>query len=117
MDLERAAQLLAHQPGQCHVEPQRGAVGSLAGPRHGGRLGAEDQRLRPVLGSPGKSEKEALELAETVDQERADFIKQYFDIEWHDCHRFHLMVNSGIGEDAAVEAILDAVTQHSKRAG
>jgi len=27
------------------------------------------------------------------------------------------MVNSGIGEDAAVETILDAVTQYSKLAG
>jgi cytidylate kinase len=69
------------------------------------------------LRSTGKSEKEAFELAETVDQERADFAKQYFDIEWPDRHRFHLMVNSGIGEDAAVETILDAVTQYSKHAG
>jgi cytidylate kinase len=71
------------------------------------------QRLR----STGKSEKEAFELAETVDQERADFAKQYFDIEWPDRHRFHLMVNSGIGEDSAVETILDAVTQYSKHGG
>ena len=72
-----------------------------------------EERVRR-LRSTGKSEKEAFGLAETVDQERADFIKQYFDIEWPDRHRFHLMVNSGMGEDAAVETILDAVTQYSK---
>ena len=71
-----------------------------------------EERVRR-LRSTGKSEKEAFELAQTVDQERADFVKQYFDIEWPDRHRFHLMVNSGIGEDAAVETILDAVTQCS----
>ena len=71
-----------------------------------------EERVRR-LRSTGKSEKEAFELAETVDQERADFVKQYFDIEWPDRHRFHLMVNSGMGEDAAVETILDAVTQYS----
>jgi cytidylate kinase len=74
-----------------------------------------EERIRR-LRSTGKSEKEAFELAETVDQERADFIKQYFDIEWPDRHRFHLMVNSGMGEDAAVETILDAVTEYSKQA-
>jgi cytidylate kinase len=68
------------------------------------------------LRSTGKSEKEAMELAETVDRERADFVKQYFDIEWPDRHRFHLMVNSGLGEDVAVDTILDAVALYTKRA-
>jgi cytidylate kinase len=75
-----------------------------------------EERVRR-LRSTGKSEKEAFELAQTVDQERADFARQYFDIEWPDRHRFHLMVNSGMGEDAAVETILDAVTRYSKHAG
>jgi cytidylate kinase len=56
----------------------------------------------------GKSEKEALELAETVDLDRAAFIKKFFNVEWPERHRFHLMVNSSIGEAAAVETILDA---------
>src|SRR5215469_6340442 len=72
-----------------------------------------EERVRR-LRSTGKNEKEAFELAQTVDQERADFVRQYFDIEWPDRHRFHLMVNSGIGEDAAVETILDAVSEYSK---
>jgi cytidylate kinase len=73
----------------------------------------EERVLR--LRSTGKSEKEASELAETVDRERADFVKQYFDIEWPDRHRFHLMVNSGMGEDVAIETILDAVDRCTKR--
>jgi len=67
------------------------------------------------LRSTGKSEKESIELAETVDRERADFIKQYFDIEWPDRHRFHLMVNSGMGEEVAVETILDALATYTKQ--
>ena len=63
----------------------------------------------------GKSEKEAMELAETVDRDRADFIKQYFDVEWPGRHRFHLMVNSGIGDEVAVDIILDAVARYGKR--
>jgi cytidylate kinase len=72
-----------------------------------------EERVRR-LRSTGKSEKEAIELAETVDRERADFVKQYFDIEWPDRHRFHLMVNSGMGEGTAVDTILDALAQYSK---
>src|SRR5579872_5536794 len=53
------------------------------------------RRLRLI----GKSEKEAIELAETVDRDRAEFIKKYFDIDWPGRHRFHLMVNSGMGNE------------------
>ncbi len=67
------------------------------------------------LRSTGKNETESIELAETVDRERADFIKQYFDIEWPDRHRFHLMVNSGMGEEVAVETILDGLALYTKR--
>ena len=73
-----------------------------------------EERVRR-LRSTGKTEKESIELAETVDRERADFVKQYFDIEWPDRHRFHLMVNSGIGEEAAVETILDSLALYTKQ--
>jgi cytidylate kinase len=60
-------------------------------------------RLRAM----GKSEEEATQLAETVDRDRAAFIKQYFDVEWPARHYFHLMINSTIGDDAVVQAILN----------
>ena len=63
------------------------------------------------LQSRGKSEKEAMELAETVDRDRAAFIQKYFNVGWPGRHRFHLMVNSGMGEDAAVGIIMDAVAR------
>jgi cytidylate kinase len=69
------------------------------------------------LRAAGKSEKEAAELAETVDRDRANFIEKYFKVEWPGRHRFHLMVNSGMGEDVAVEVILDTVTQCAKQRG
>jgi hypothetical protein len=72
------------------------------------------ERIRR-LQATGKSEAEASELAETVDRDRADFIQRYFDIEWPGRHRFHLMVNSGMGDDAAVGIILDAVARYGKR--
>jgi cytidylate kinase len=66
------------------------------------------------LRAEGKSEREAAQLAETVDRDRAAFIKQYFKVDWPERHRFHLMVNSGIGESATVETILDSIDLYKK---
>jgi len=71
------------------------------------------ERVRRLQAS-GKSEEEAEELAETVDRDRADFIKRYFKVDWPARHCFHLMVNSALGDDVAVEIILDAITQYTK---
>jgi len=67
-----------------------------------GPLKDKIRRLR----NAGKSAEDAAHLAETVDQERADFIRQYFNVEWPDRHKFHLMVNSTMGVNAAVDTIL-----------
>jgi cytidylate kinase len=75
-----------------------------------------DAKVRRLQAS-GKSANEALHLAETVDRDRAAFIKQYFGVEWPDRQRFHLMVNSSIGEDTTVQTILDSVTRLEKHAG
>ena len=67
------------------------------------------------LRADGKPEKEAVQLAETVDRDRAAFIEQYFSVEWPDRHRFHLMINSTIGEDAVVEMILSGIALCDKQ--
>jgi cytidylate kinase len=72
---------------------------------------AKVQRLR----GEGKTEAEAVHLAETVDQDRAAFIKQYFGVEWPDRHRFHLMINSAIGEETVIETILNGISMLDKR--
>ncbi len=66
------------------------------------------------LRARGKSEREAIELAETVDRDRAAFIKQSFGIEWPGRHRFHLMLNTGMGEEVSTEIILDALARYAK---
>ena len=62
----------------------------------------------------GKSEEEAIELACNVDRDRAEFIKQNFGIKFPERHFFHLMVNSTMGEKAAVQTVLDAVSAVQK---
>jgi cytidylate kinase len=68
-------------------------------------------RLRAM----GKTEEDAIELAETVDRDRAAFIKQYFDVDWPTRHFFHLMINSTIGDEAVVQTILNAVALFEKQ--
>jgi cytidylate kinase len=67
------------------------------------------------LQATGKSRGEAIELVETVDRDRADFINKYFNVDWPGRHRFHLMVNSGMGNEVAVEVILDTLTRYSNQ--
>jgi cytidylate kinase len=67
-----------------------------------------EHKVRRLQGE-GNSEQEAAEFAESVDRDRADFIKKYFSVEWPDRHRFHLMINSVLGEDLAVETILNVI--------
>jgi cytidylate kinase len=63
------------------------------------------KRLRAM----GKSEEEAHVLAETVDQDRAAYIKQYFKVEWPFREIYHLMINSSLSDDVVVDLILDSV--------
>jgi Cytidylate kinase-like family len=69
-----------------------------------------EERVRR-LQSIGKSEDDAIDLAETIDRDRAMFIKQYFHVEWPGRDRFHVMVNSAMGDDVAVAIILDAMAR------
>jgi cytidylate kinase len=63
----------------------------------------------------GKNHEEAVQLAETVDSDRAAFIKQYFGVEWPARHFFHLMINSTIGDEAVVQTILNGVAGFEKQ--
>jgi cytidylate kinase len=72
---------------------------------------AKVRRLR----AEGWSEKEAIELVENVDRDRAAYIKQYFDIDWPARHFFQLMINSAIGEQVVVRTILDSVARYERQ--
>jgi CMP/dCMP kinase len=54
------------------------------------------------------SDQHAEQVIDTADRERAAFIKQHFHIDWPERHVYNLMVNTAVGEDAAVDTILQA---------
>jgi len=66
------------------------------------------------LQSEGKSQADAVHLAETVDQDRTTFIKRHFGIDFPARQYFHLMINSTMGEDAVVETIVSSLDGFAK---
>ena len=63
----------------------------------------------------GKSEKEAEELVDSVDRERADFIQKYFNAEWPDRPVYHSMLNTAIGDECVANMILTLVQTYETR--
>jgi len=65
-----------------------------------------EDKVRRLL-SRGKSEREAVELVDTVDLERADFIEKYFKVEWPSRSVYHTMINTAIGDETVIQTIVD----------
>ena len=63
-------------------------------------------KIRRVI-ARGKTEREAEELVDSVDQERIDFIQRYFHVEWPTRSLYHIMLNTHIGEELVLQTILD----------
>jgi cytidylate kinase len=55
----------------------------------------------------GKTEKEARELVDTVDRERAGFIEKYFHVEWPDRPVYHVMLNTAVGDETVVQTVVN----------
>jgi cytidylate kinase len=64
----------------------------------------EDKVRRLV--SEGSKESEAEALIDTVDHERAAFIKNYFRAEWPNHAMYHAMLNTAAGDETVIKAML-----------
>ena len=73
-----------------------------------------DYKVRFVIGL-GKTEQEANELVDTIDRDRAAFVKHYFQKEWPYRPLYHLMFNTSLGEDLAISTILNVMDGLNKR--
>jgi len=67
------------------------------------------------LKSIGKSEKEALQLIEEIDRERASFIRHYFHAEWPKRAFYNLMINTKFGDEHVVETVIQQIAALEKR--
>jgi hypothetical protein len=62
-----------------------------------------------------KDEAEALRLVDTIDSERAEFIRHYYKAEWPLRCLYDVMINTSIGDDATVDTILHLIEDFNRR--
>jgi len=63
-------------------------------------------KYRRILKRVG-NEREALQLVDSMDEERRKFVKHYFGHEWPNRQLFQAMLNTGVGNDITLETILN----------
>jgi cytidylate kinase len=67
-----------------------------------------EEKIRRVL-EMGKSREEAEDLVENVDKERMAYIKYYFNADWPTRALYHLMINTVVGNENVIAAILNGM--------
>jgi len=73
-----------------------------------------DVRFHRVL-QVVKDKAKAIDLVDTVDRERREFIRHYFDAEWPGRQFYHAMLNTAVGIDATVDNILNLLGAANRR--
>lgn len=67
--------------------------------------GSREEKMRRLI-SEGQKEAHAQVLVDTVDRERAAFIRKYFHAEWPNRSLYHAMVNTDAGSETVIRAIM-----------
>ena len=67
-----------------------------------------EERLRRTM-SQGQSRSAAEHLLQSVDRERAAFVRKYYGKEWPDRHLYNMMLNTRDGDEYVVAAILGRI--------
>jgi cytidylate kinase len=71
-------------------------------------FGSKEEKIRRLIGLK-MEQKEAEEMVNTIDHERALFIRKYYNAEWPCRILYHMMLNSDTGIDFVTETILQAM--------
>ena len=69
-----------------------------------------EEKVRRLI-AEGNKQSHAEALVDTVDRERAAFIKNYFNVEWPNREVYQAMLNTSTGDNAVIEAILTFLKQ------
>jgi len=66
------------------------------------------EKIRRTI-ADGNSREEAEQRVDSVDRERAAYIKHYFNADWPTRSLYHMMINTAVGNEAVVQTILDTM--------
>jgi cytidylate kinase len=69
---------------------------------------SHEEKIRRLLGM-GKRREEAEDLVENVDKERIAYVKHYFNADWPTRSLYHLMLNTGVGDEHVIGTILSGM--------
>ena len=78
--------------------------------------GSKKQKIQRLI-SEGQEETNAQVLVDTVDSERAAFIRNYFHADWPNRSLYHAMVNTDAGSETAIHVILSFLQGFDKGLG
>jgi CMP/dCMP kinase len=67
--------------------------------------GSREEKIRRLVRLKVE-EDEAAEMVDTIDGERAAFVRRYFNAEWPSRHLYHMLLNSDPGVEYATDVIL-----------
>jgi cytidylate kinase len=67
------------------------------------------EKIRRIREDGSTEEEEAEELVDTVDRERAAYIKHYFNADWPTRSLYHVMLNTAVGNEAVIQTILNTM--------
>jgi cytidylate kinase len=71
-----------------------------------------EEKIRRLV-AQGNLQPQAEFLADSVDRERAAFIRTYFHVDWPNRHVYHAMINTAAGDESVVRAILSFMETES----
>lgn len=76
--------------------------------------GSRDEKIRRMVRLK-MSEREAAEMVDTIDQERAAFVRKYFNAEWPCRALYNMMINSDSGLEFVADSIMHAMEDIERR--
>jgi cytidylate kinase len=66
------------------------------------------EKIRRII-TDGVSREDAEDAVDSIDRERAAYIKHYFDADWPTRSLYHLMLNTAVGNEPVVRTILETM--------
>ena len=72
---------------------------------------SRDHKIRRLI-SRGESQERAIELVDTTDKARAEFVRQYLGLKWPESHLYHAMFNTEMGESCTATMLVKCLQQY-----
>ena len=74
---------------------------------------SRDHKIRRLI-AQGETQNKAIELIDTTDKARAEFVRQYLGLKWPEPHLYHAMFNTEMGEARTASMLVECVQQFER---